>query len=311
VILIPASPLNKTSVSNTAGETVLAPRSALIPAFIGVASLAGAYGCYSGDPLQLCKAITLTGDETFYVPLLALVYAVYRGSLGISLVSSLVLASSSTVLLKVLIDSPRPPPSEWLVEASGPGFPSGHATLTAAFWTTVYALSRSNLLLFSGALHTLAVSYSRVALGVHYWQDVIGGLLVGSLSALAVYLYTRGRPSLPEVPLVFLASALMSLAAALMDPSYDSPAKLLGLSIGSLAGYAIVIKRYSGHLEAGSPAYRVTALALVAAAVSIPVTGESAGTAWSAAILALYAFLVALSRPAAAAIAGWATKRLD
>ena len=262
-------------------------------------SIAGLLSCKTGA-ITACRAVTVTGDEAFYMPLLALIYATYRGTTGLVLVSSLLTASSVTVFLKALIGAPRPPPSEWLVEASGPGFPSGHATLSAAFWATAFALSRDPRVLLLGAIHALAVSYSRVALGVHYPVDVAGGLAVGASVAVAVYSVISSRGLLPAVPAAITASLILSAAASAMDPSYQSSLRLLGLTLGSLVGYTLVIAKYLGSLEAGGLGYRVVAGLIASIAHVAPITAGGLGAPAMAAALALYALAVALSRPLAA-----------
>ncbi len=267
-----------------------------------IAVTGGLISCKTG-PLTACKAVTVTGDETFYMPVLALVYAVYRGATGVVLVSSLLAASSATVFLKALIGSPRPPPEEWLVEASGPGFPSGHATLSAAFWTAAYGLSRDPRILLLGVLHASAVSYSRVALGVHYPVDVIGGLLVGSSIAALVYAFINSRGLFPGVPLVLVASLLLSVIASLLDPSYQSSLKLSGLTLGSLAGYTMVIARYPDSLGAGGLSHRAIAGLIASAAHVAPLLAGDLGAPAAIPVFALYALAVALSRPIALLLA--------
>jgi len=65
-------------------------------------------------------------------------------------------------------------------------FPSGHAlvsaTITASLW-----LSGMRKLGFWLAIITLFVAFGRVAIGVHYPTDVLGGIVLGILSAWALH----------------------------------------------------------------------------------------------------------------------------
>jgi undecaprenyl-diphosphatase len=68
-------------------------------------------------------------------------------------------------------------------------FPSGHATMAVAFYGfIVYIISRHVKrkskkinIVFWGLLVILAIGFSRLYLGVHYWSDVWGGYLLGLL----------------------------------------------------------------------------------------------------------------------------------
>ncbi|HEV8460921.1 MAG TPA: phosphatase PAP2 family protein [Gaiellaceae bacterium] len=100
------------------------------------------------------------------------------------------LAPLFSVLLKALIERPRPP--HGLVHAAGTSFPSGHATYAGA---TCLAL----VLLFTSpgarrrwwwALATLGVvgmAWSRTYLEVHWLTDVVAGALLGSGISLLVF----------------------------------------------------------------------------------------------------------------------------
>ena len=61
------------------------------------------------------------------------------------------------------------------------GFPSCHAANSAALTAFVACLFRSWKLTVAMIVWTLAISYSRAYLGVHYPTDLLGGWLAGSL----------------------------------------------------------------------------------------------------------------------------------
>jgi membrane-associated phospholipid phosphatase len=107
------------------------------------------------------------------------------------------LAPLFSVLLKALIDRPRPP--DGLVHAAGTSFPSGHATYAG---TTCLAL----VLLFStpgtrrrwwwalASLGVVGMAWSRTYLQVHWLSDVIAGALLGSGIALLVFAVAQAAP---------------------------------------------------------------------------------------------------------------------
>ena len=110
--------------------------------------------------------------------------------LGLAAVLSLI-ASSGT---KLLIHRPRPVFAEPISVLGGYAFPSGHATAAGMSATVLAVLAvavvrkrwlRSAVIGTGWALAVL-VALDRVLLGVHYLSDVVGGLLLGSFTTLAV-----------------------------------------------------------------------------------------------------------------------------
>jgi undecaprenyl-diphosphatase len=83
--------------------------------------------------------------------------------------------------------------------ASGLSFPSGHASMSAIVFLTIAALlasshtrvSERTYILLTAGLMTLLVGLSRIALGVHYASDVLGGWAFGSAWAIAWLLLAR------------------------------------------------------------------------------------------------------------------------
>lgn len=104
-----------------------------------------------------------------------------------------------TVGLKAVFDRERPydvvpaadPLLRWDVSSS---FPSGHAATSAAgALILAYLIGRGGLAL---ALLAVAISFSRVYVGVHYPLDVLAGAVVGlAVGAAAVALVRRLRPT--------------------------------------------------------------------------------------------------------------------
>ena len=65
------------------------------------------------------------------------------------------------------------------------GFASSHSSTTFSLATIFYYLSKQKFkFLF---FWSLAIGYSRIYLGVHYFGDVVVGLFVGFLTSLIIY----------------------------------------------------------------------------------------------------------------------------
>jgi membrane-associated phospholipid phosphatase len=115
------------------------------------------------------------------------------------------------IVLKTLVDRARPGLPHPFAHAPGASFPSGHA-LTSALAGGIVVLVLLPLVGPAGkaavwsivTLAVLAVGYSRVALGVHWVTDVVGGwllavaLLAASVSAFQTWRVEHGlRPARP------------------------------------------------------------------------------------------------------------------
>jgi membrane-associated phospholipid phosphatase len=142
------------------------------------------------------------------------------------------------VLLKGAFAEPRPPESVMRIAEDGNGFPSGHATGSTAFYGGLAALlavgSRTRRYL-AGAAMILLVSFTRVALGVHYLVDVVAGMIVGTAFVATVLALTRRRVGYGFLLAVGLAAA----AVVVVGPTVDAVAALGG-TVGALAGWLLV-----------------------------------------------------------------------
>lgn len=91
------------------------------------------------------------------------------------------------IVLKHYFERPRPHVFEWGTNALSSSFPSGHAMSATIVYTTVaYLAARLQkraweraLTMIMAAAIILAISASRVYLGVHYPSDVVAGMIIG------------------------------------------------------------------------------------------------------------------------------------
>lgn len=122
------------------------------------------------------------------VPMAALAWRRCR-QLAVVLVGALPAALALELLLKVVVDRPRPP----LGSGFGSSFPSGHVLAAAAFWGLVppwaYLATRRRwvwgLSALAAGVALAGVGVSRVYLGAHWPSDALGGYLGGAVFLLA------------------------------------------------------------------------------------------------------------------------------
>lgn len=112
-------------------------------------------------------------------------------------------------LLKLVFQRPRPTFTNPIVVIPHYSFPSGHAMVSlVVFGMLAYLLVlrvhnryAQILIVFAAALLVVLVGISRMYLGVHYFSDVVGGYLAGSVWLIACITAAetlrRRRPAAP------------------------------------------------------------------------------------------------------------------
>lgn len=242
--------------------------------------------------------ITNLGDEPAYVALAVLLYTIVSPELGFRALLALAVGGWVNTVFKNALKLPRPPRELWKVEASGYGFPSGHAQTSASFWSAIALETRDAFAALLGAVVVALVAYSRVELGVHYPLDVVGGAALGLLSALAALAYARSSRktgAVAQSASLLLAGSLAALVYAVqaditlartggviagsaaypllerkMPRGSGTGRKLLSAGIALAAVYAITRAAGSAHPLLQFLAYAVAA----AVAMSTPVACE-------------------------------------
>jgi undecaprenyl-diphosphatase len=156
--------------------------------------------------------------EALFLALLAALFLLARGprrarlrraavAAGLSAGAALAVAQ----VISRLVDRPRPfvshPGSVHLfaAHAADPGFPSDHATASFAIATALLLRDRRWGLV--GLVMATVLSVGRVAMGVHYPTDVLGGAALGAAAALLLW----------TPPLRRLIDAIADWAGALWD----------------------------------------------------------------------------------------------
>ncbi|MDQ3878298.1 MAG: bifunctional DedA family/phosphatase PAP2 family protein [Actinomycetota bacterium] len=156
------------------------------------------------------KVVTFFGGNGFIVPATVLVagavYVFTRKPRWSAFITGTVAGGYALFnLLKVLIERPRPSIHP-AIHIGGSSFPSGHATVSAAFFlAAAYLATRklgwvASVWVWAAALVVPAlVAFSRVYLGVHWPTDVVAGLMLGAawtaITATATGALERPRAS--------------------------------------------------------------------------------------------------------------------
>ena len=122
------------------------------------------------------KGITFVGDTEFYFIALAVIHFFWRKEETLPLSILLLLSFFINIGLKEFYSISRPPEELFLITATGHGFPSGHAQVSIVLWNYI-AWRLQNF--FWPTLLVLLIGMSRVYLGVHYFDQVLVGWLVG------------------------------------------------------------------------------------------------------------------------------------
>lgn len=188
--------------------------------------------------LGVMAAFTSLGEELAYLTVLPAIYWSVDKRLGRQLGYIFLLSVAVNNTAKNLLRQPRPfwldaSVQRWQVE--GYGLPSGHAQNATAVYLLVAAWLRRGwvwLLAFAGIF---LISLSRIYLGVHFLQDVVGGFVLGLLVLIGFLFWQRifaerfGRSILGRrlllmllVPLI-LATAYGLVLLIIGTPNLDVP----------------------------------------------------------------------------------------
>lgn len=151
------------------------------------------------DPLNLYDGVA----PAAFAGLLVVLAGIGLGRRGSGLLATSVAAGASAacalligLLITSLVARARPFISDAHIQlltphAADPGFPSDHATASFAIATAVWLRYRR-----AGAIALVAaalLALDRVALGLHWPSDVLGGALLGMGVAAALYVGPLGR----------------------------------------------------------------------------------------------------------------------
>lgn len=139
-------------------------------------------------------ALSFLGNEEFYVLLLPLVYWCLDRRIGIALGYISLLSAWLNSAVKYIFAIPRPTDPRLVVDypETSPSFPSGHAQNAVANWGYLAVRFRKAAIIVAAIVLIVLIGLSRIVLGVHFPQDVLGGWLIGLL-LLVAYAWAQPR----------------------------------------------------------------------------------------------------------------------
>jgi len=191
----------------------------------------------------LMRTVSALGSAVAYVVMVAFIYWCVDEKKGMRLGIALLVSTWLNLVLKFLLDQPRPffpgfDPSVGMVDAAMGGLPSGHAQNSLVVWMILASWGREKWHFVLAAIFCLLMAFSRVYLGVHFPTDILGAWLIGG-ALLCVYFLAGKRieaflsAHAPRAGLV--AVAALSFAMTLYRPVVEMliPAGIiLGMGIG-------------------------------------------------------------------------------
>ena len=156
------------------------------------------------------RIVTFLGTPPWFFLIVA-VAAIYlwqrnRMRLAAYLVTTSIVGGIIDSVVKIVVDRPRPSLEDPILLAHGKSFPSGHAMSSTVVYGALLLtfmpaipkrFRRSAIAVLS--LLLLVIGFSRLALGVHYLTDVLGGYALGaawlaaSTAAFSIWRTERGR----------------------------------------------------------------------------------------------------------------------
>ncbi len=256
---------------------------------------------YSENELifNLFSFITELGNEKLYVIVATILYLGYDKGFARRMFILFFATVFSTVLLKQLFHDPRPPASRLLGEQiSGYGLPSGHTTTSLVFYGyPLLARLEGNrgvkrVLFIFCVFAVVAVPVSRIVIGVHDVQDVLGGYIVG-ITLIITFMWVHPKvasrissfETWRKVSFGILLTALLFLAG-LTVLTILYPGELLtsmeglGMGAGLLLGCAIAFPledRYVGYDPKSVPLPGRMILMVVGLLLSMVIYGIASG----------------------------------
>lgn len=136
---------------------------------------------------RLAQGLNLAGFIWAYLLFTLIIALFWDRGLAWRLALAVILTTLTSEVLKELIGRPRPfqvdPEAVTTLfrKPDSSGLPSGHVSAGVIFWGLIALRLRQARVWIAVCGYVALIGWSRMVGGVHYPQDVLGGLLLGSL----------------------------------------------------------------------------------------------------------------------------------
>jgi len=192
----------------------------------------------------------------FYIIIIAVFFIAYDKKFAKNLLFSLLITTYINNFLKDIFKDPRPPSnrdptSETGYNAEGYGFPSGHSqSAISIYGYAAYHFkdeSKPFVIPIIVSIYIFLIALSRIILGVHDLQDIIGGLLFG-ICVLIPFIYIE--PIVTEklessslqvkMLLALIVSVLLLVIGTVIFPTSGQYPTTNPVPYADAGGYALV-----------------------------------------------------------------------
>ncbi|HVF52753.1 MAG TPA: phosphatase PAP2 family protein [Actinomycetota bacterium] len=162
------------------------------------------------------EVISFLGKPIWFYLVLgpAVIYLWVKGRkrLALFLAITALLGGAIDTVVKEVVDRPRPVLEDPVAHAMGKSFPSGHSMSSVVGYGALLLVfmpaiprARRKLLVGATAVLVLLIGFSRLALGVHFITDVLGGFVLGAAwlmaSAAAFNIWREEQGRKPAEPM--------------------------------------------------------------------------------------------------------------
>ncbi len=219
----------------------------------------------------VANLVTMFGEESFVIAFILYIFYNYNKKSGFILFTSTLYSVIAMGVLKAIVRAPRPfqvlesIQGKRVQTATGYSFPSGHTTTAASAYTSLALIFQKRAVSIICALAIALVGISRLYLGVHWPNDVFGGLVLGASISMLAYrplalLYDDKEKRIKVNTIVGIVSAAAALILAILlslhavdEVAFTDLMKVLALGGGGFLGFVFENKRVNFSTDGSWP----------------------------------------------------------